>query len=272
MGDDNKIRDAADAVRGIVESVPVYEDAVRPAAKEIGVALQTVAKTVHIALAPVSVMLWGYEQIKDYLEQRLTEKLKDVPPELVIPPNPAVAGPAVESLRFTAQEPSLRELYASLVATAMDARTAHDAHPAFVEIIRQLNPNEARLLPALWNEAISPLITLVGEFYSTEEKRRVRWNFLTHFSLLPEKVTLPTPPLFNHYLDNFRRLGLVDIIDQPLTDESYAPLMQHPSFIFSLKDIERREQSRSEIIKQHLRVTFFGSQFLNTCLEPHRAE
>ena len=271
MGDENKIRDAADAIKGIVEAVPVYEDAVRPAAKEIGVALQTVAKTVHIALAPVSALLWGYEQIKEYLEQRLTEKLRDVPPERIITPSPAVVGPAVESLRFTAQEPSLRELYASLIATALDAQTAFDAHPAFVEIIRQLNPNEALLLPALRHEAISPLITLVGEFYSTREKRLVRWNFLHNFSLLPDKVTFPSPCLFNRYLDNFRRLGLVEIIDRPLIEESYTPLMQHRTFKFSLTDIERRPQSRSEVVKQHLKVTYFGMQFLDACLETHRA-
>ena len=61
MSERNNVRDAADAVTGLVRAVPVYEDIAQPAARELGVALQTVAKTVHIALAPVSALVWGYD-------------------------------------------------------------------------------------------------------------------------------------------------------------------------------------------------------------------
>jgi hypothetical protein len=146
MGDENKIRDAADAVKGLVEAVPVYEDVLQPAAREVGAGLQTVAKTIHIALAPVSALVWGYDKLKDYLEERLTEKLKKVPPEKIITPNPTIAVPAVESMRYTAHDPTLRELYASLLASAMNKDKADNAHPAFVEMIRQMIPDEAKLL------------------------------------------------------------------------------------------------------------------------------
>lgn len=142
MSDGSKIREAADAIKGIAEAVPVYQDIVQPAAKEVGTALQTVAKTIHIALAPLSAMVWGYDRIKDYLERALTERLKGIAPENIITPNPAVVGPAVEALRFTAHEPSLRELYANLLATSMDAETAQNSHPAFIEIIRQMTADE----------------------------------------------------------------------------------------------------------------------------------
>jgi hypothetical protein len=54
-----KIKDPADAVKGIVEAVPVYQDALQPAVREIGRGLQTVAKTIHIALAPVAAIGLG---------------------------------------------------------------------------------------------------------------------------------------------------------------------------------------------------------------------
>jgi hypothetical protein len=146
MSDENKVRDATDAVKGLVEAVPVYEDVLQPAAKEVGAGLQTIAKTIHIALAPVSALVWGYEKLKDYLEVRLTEKLKNIPPEKIIPPNPTVAVPVVESMRYTAHDPTLRELYSSLLASAMNSDTADNAHPAFVEMIRQMTPEEAKIL------------------------------------------------------------------------------------------------------------------------------
>lgn len=158
MAEENKIRDAADAVKGIVEAVPIYQDTLQPASKEVGTALQTVAKAIHMALAPLSAMVWGYEKISDYLEKSLTEKLKGVPPERIVTPNPAIAGPALESLRYTAQEQELRQLYANLLASSMDSKTADVSHPAFVEVIRQMTPDEARLakflLPKSWYPAV----------------------------------------------------------------------------------------------------------------------
>src|SRR5207245_353571 len=146
---ENKIRDAADAAKGILEAVPVYQDVVQPAAKEIGTALQTVAKTIHVVLAPVSALVWGYDQIKDFVSTKVAEKLRDVPPENIASPKPNVAGPALESLRYTGHEEALRDMYANLLAASMDTRTASGAHPAFVEIIRQLTPDEAKLVRLL---------------------------------------------------------------------------------------------------------------------------
>ena len=51
--------------------VPVYQDVLQPAAQELGKALQTVAKTVHVALAPVSALVWGYDQIKDFVSTKV---------------------------------------------------------------------------------------------------------------------------------------------------------------------------------------------------------
>jgi len=36
MGDESKVRDVVDAVKGVAEAVPIYDDALKPAAKELG--------------------------------------------------------------------------------------------------------------------------------------------------------------------------------------------------------------------------------------------
>ncbi|MFD2454137.1 DUF4393 domain-containing protein [Ideonella paludis] len=146
MTDESKVRDVVDAVTGVVQAVPVYQDVVQPAAQELGKALQTVAKSVHLALAPVSALVWGYDQIKDFVATKVAERLKNVAEENIVTPKPNVAGPALESLRYTGHENSLSELYANLIAASMDKTTAAGAHPAFVEIIKQLTPDEAKLV------------------------------------------------------------------------------------------------------------------------------
>ena len=138
MAEENQIRDVVDAVTGVAKAVPVYQDVIQPAAQEIGKALQTVAKTVHVVLAPVSALVWGYDQVKEFVSTKVADRLKNVPPENLVTPKPNVAGPALEALRYTGHESSLSDLYANLLAAAMDSSTAQGAHPAFVEIIKQL--------------------------------------------------------------------------------------------------------------------------------------
>ncbi len=122
MTEENKIRDAADAVKGIVLSVPVYQDALQPAVRQVGIALETIAKIIHIALAPISALVWGFDQVKEFVSNRVAEKLKDVPPERIVTPRPQVAGPVLEALRYTGHDEQLRELYANLLATSLDYR------------------------------------------------------------------------------------------------------------------------------------------------------
>jgi len=65
-------------------------------------------------------LIWGYEQIGEYLEKTLAKKLKNVPLERIVTPSLSIIGPAVESLKFAAHEPSIRELYVNLLATSLD--------------------------------------------------------------------------------------------------------------------------------------------------------
>lgn len=130
--DNNKpetnVKATIDAVTGLVKAVPVYQDTLQPAAKQIGQSLETVKKTVNIALAPIKALVWGYEKIEEFITTRLSEKLKNVPEENITTPKPEVAGPAVEALRYSGHNPNLRELYANLLANAMDKSTIHLAH------------------------------------------------------------------------------------------------------------------------------------------------
>lgn len=184
MSEESKIRDVVDAVTGVAKAVPIYQDVIQPAAQEVGKALQTVAKTVHIALAPVSVLVWGYDQIKDFVSTKVTDRLKNVPPENIITPKPNVAGPTLEALRYTGHEPSLSELYANLLAASMDKSTAQGAHPAFVEIIKQLTPDEAKVLALFVVGMPFPLINVRWKYKSNQEGKTGGQDVLVHFSHL----------------------------------------------------------------------------------------
>jgi hypothetical protein len=158
--DKSNIEDAINAVSGLVEKVPVYQDAIQPLAKETGKALGTVGRAVNAALMPIRGLVWGIEQIEVFIQCKLAEKLKNVSPEDIQTPDPAVAGPAIESLRFTGHKEDIAELYANLLATSMDKSTARSAHPGFVEIIRNLSGDEARILSFMAKVQVMPFVDI----------------------------------------------------------------------------------------------------------------
>lgn len=98
---ESNIEGTINATTGLIKAIPIYQDALQPAAKEIGKALGTVAKTVNVALAPVSALIWGYEQFKKFVNNKVAEKLENTPEKNIITPPLHIAGPALESLKYS---------------------------------------------------------------------------------------------------------------------------------------------------------------------------
>ena len=61
----------------------MYQDALQPAARQVGTALETVGKAVNVALAPVAALVRGYEKIHDWVVPALEARLAGVPPERI---------------------------------------------------------------------------------------------------------------------------------------------------------------------------------------------
>ncbi len=263
MSDSSSVRDTAEAVKGIVEAVPVYQDALQPAVQEIGKALQTVVKTVHIALAPISAMVWGYEQIKDFVERQVAEKLKDVPAERIVTPPPNVAGPAIEALKYTGHDSILREMYANLLATALDADTVKKAHPAFVQIIQQLTRDEVLLLKRVSIGTRSPIadvrLSRASGGYHVIQPR---------FSTLGEESECDNPDMSPSYLDNLQRLGLVEMPSGVYysADDAYKGLEEH-DHVVKLREAVKGSDDFNEVDldRYYVKLTSLGKQFMAAC-------
>ena len=138
----NNFKDTMDAVNDYVEP---------KTKKELCKTVYTLSKTINVALIPLSLLIWGYEKIEKTINNDLEKKLKNIPEEDIVTPDPRVAGPLIESLKYTAQEDELREMYTNLLASSMNKKKNSDVHPSFVEIIKQLLPDEAKLIKEISN-------------------------------------------------------------------------------------------------------------------------
>jgi hypothetical protein len=251
-------------VKAGAEVAPEFKEELGPAAQELGKALTTLGKAINVALAPLSLTVWGYERIADYLRTRLEEKLSSVAPEKITAPPTNVAGPALEAMRFTGDTPQLREMYASLLATAMNADTAGVAHPAFVEIIKQLNQDEAKILAALANRRYRPVINVFARLKAQQSK-----TLATRCqSMLDEEAGISRPDLFPTYIDNLIRLGLVEIPDgQHLTQPGiYDQLLASKPIVDLIAEINATETHTAEVERRFLRLRSLGEQFVAICL------
>lgn len=265
MPDENtKSKDIVEAVTELAKQVPIYQDAIQPAAKELGKGLELVAKAVNAALVPVEGLVWGVEKIRKFVHSRVSEKLKDVPPERIQAPDPHVAGPTLEALRYSGHHDELREMFANLLATSMDRDAAINAHPSFVDVIKELTPDEAKILIVLATKNSAPAVDI--KMTLTKEGGYI----ITHRNIttLGVEAGCQHPQLTSNYLGNLDRLGLIDI---PFgvrikDDKAYEALLEHPQIKKIIKSQTQEGSTTCEAEKRKVEVTVYGNQFIRACV------
>jgi len=250
MSEDNKVSETIKAVQGLVEAVPIYQDGLQPAVKELGKGLHIASRCVTAALSPIAALVWGFDRIQEFVTTRVAEKLSAIPPENIVPPRPEVAGPALEALRYAGHDENLRELFANLLATSMDASTAATAHPGFVEILKNLSPDEALVARFFARTHRIPILDVRAHF---KEKPQEYETVITNFSHLGSFAGCKHLNLVQGYVDNLCRLQLLEI-------ETMAQIAAPDAY----KSLE--EDKALEPVKQHLEATNRNVQFAHKIL------
>lgn len=233
------------------------------AAKNFGESAVIVSKAVKNCLLPLAAVNFGIDKAKIYFQQRFTkdleEKTQRIPPENIVEPKASIAGPALQGLAFCHEEAPLKEMYLNLLSSSMNADLKDSTHPAFIEIIKQLNSKEVSYLDIYLSVGGSSPIGRVrfvdeenGNFYiGVKNIINLSVNGKNHYD-----SQLPI------YIDNWVRLGLFEV--------------SYDKFIDSENDPYKRMELRNEYINDNTIVkpnfvktiekgsierTSFGEQF-----------
>lgn len=249
-------------VTELVKAVPIYQDLVQPAAQEIGEALGKIAKLVNIALAPVSGLVWGYDKITNWLDTKLSEKLQNIPSENIITPPINIAGPIIEAMRFTGENDVLRDMYANLLANAMNKTSSQKVHPRFVEIIKNMSTDEARILKEISDKNLLyiPFIQLSGTSIQGH------YMICDHFFCELMEVDDIDIEMFNENIENLSILGILNINRKSTLDHlDFAPIDQVSEylkykFVFNTLTIVKD--------KGYFATSAFGYNFINCVVKP----
>ncbi|EPW5502376.1 DUF4393 domain-containing protein [Vibrio vulnificus] len=270
MNEKNQVSETIDAVAKLTENIPVYQDLVQPAAIEMGKNIHTVSKVVTVALAPVRGLVWGFERIESYLSQSLTKKLEKTPDSEVDVPPTNIAGPVFEAMRFTSEDAELQNMFANLLANSMDRSTKSNAHPAFVEILKNINSDEAKILKFISENrkgsGVSIPVVDQAAFYP---KR----NGVTVIHPLISAITYHAgcnyPELVATYLSNLIRLGVFTVSDNHLVkDGIYDQVEQLDIYHANKLEIENMQQHLNEPVnyrsqRRSISLTRFGKDLLD---------
>ncbi|MDF0534319.1 DUF4393 domain-containing protein [Shewanella sp. A32] len=274
MPEEDPIKTAKEGVSVVAEIIKAAGDdpSVKEAAGNLGKTAVTLTKTINNALLPLAAINFAFDKARKYFssqfQQDLTDKAKNIPEEHIVQPKASVAGPTLQGLAFTHDEANLKEMFLNLLATSMDGRKADIAHPAFVEIIKQLDSEDARLVQGtLKSEAPIPIV----EIHTELKNGKGQEIQLRH--LLNLKITSTGQPVEDSKLaamvDNWIRLGLVKVeYDKFLTEPShYSWVESRPEYkrlCDSLNNDERKvEYTRGIIYRTELGKRFAAAVGVN---------
>lgn len=268
--DDELAKAALEA--GKVVAPQLYQDLVQEFAKEMGKAGGTVGKAVNFALSPVRGLVWGFDHITAWLAPKVEKLLKNVQPERITVPSIVVAGPALEALRFASEVPDVRDMFANLIATAMVTDLAKNALPAYVEILKQITPDEARILKYLSTPQPVPAISV----YDTDA---AKWTVLgpgesrrmvRHFSIVADDAGCSNSDMVIAYLDNLERLGLLEIVEgrQYTVAGVYDRIEGHDWVKTIIEKVNSQVGRKAHIERHCMDVTVLGRHFMATCVLP----
>lgn len=229
----------------------LYVDLLRPAAREMGANLAVVARLVTVAFAPLRGMVWGLEKVQDWLSAALLKRLAHSLPENIQTPPSYIAGQILLQLPFCAEQEQLREMYANLLASAMRKDIAPHVHPAFVQVVQQLTPDEALILEALATDArgFSPQEQI------DDDGRRPSPSINDQFRSFCVEAGVTSPELSDAYLENLLRLRIFSEIhwnEGRIVEALGEMTLSHPP---------RIQNTSGRLIE----LTAFGENFLNTC-------
>ena len=263
----------------------IYNDIVHPSLSEAG-------KTMAI---PFNAINWLAEVAKAYCVDKManTEKLKNcvqkriesIPDEELREPHKNIVVPAILSNSYTDSE-ELRLMYANLIANSMNKQQKHPAHPAFVEIIKQLTPSEALLLKS------SNILTNTTPFCQIRYQKKSSFGNYSHHNLasnniirkfnegvtafkyyIPSLKNIPVPDL-QIMMDNFIRLNLIEVLTGKISTnkDSYIDFYKD-EFNIELEHsyVSQNEDQWKDYELAHvlsvMTPTDFGMSFYEVCVE-----
>ena len=258
----NGFNKLAEGLGNAIETVPeLYEDAFQPTVQEAGKLIARIPRAINAAFSGLDKWILNKEYNIDETKKLLAQKLENVEPEKIVEPEPYVAIPTIQAISYTMNSKELRELYATLLAKAMNSDTKEYVHPAFTETIKQLSPEDAAYFKRLSELEYRPIVSVVLENPEGSEYLVAKnVNLFSHGYVNNQELSL----------NNLSRLGLINIPEDVFyADEHvYTDLLETVKLQYTYPKYKHLYPSSINIdyYKRKIDITHYGSAFRDICI------
>jgi len=202
-----------DELAKVLPLAEVYKDLLQPATQELGKGLESVAKTARFTLAPFEYLGSLHGRYLEFLK-RVSIKTKD---KELVEVHPKISGTIFEGIKYLEDDSILFDMFVELLSKAITKEHSQTAHPAFVNIINQLSPDEALMVYLfkkktyeLWSQ--SDYNPSDSRFYNN---RIIRNDFPTEVLVYPDNYTM-----YINHLNNLQIAGVPEYKNQEIVRDS----------------------------------------------------
>lgn len=253
----------------------LYPDIAQPAVRKVGIALETVFDFANTILLPLKL---ANDRSKVYFQKHMEsykEKINKVPDNEIGTVTPEVGLPILdELLRVTNDE--LAELFVNLLLNASTLKNSHVAHPSFINVIKSLSGDEARIIHFLSNYPKEYFLSLSFDRVDTNGQVVPLTGSYSNISSL---VNLDYREKEQFYVKNLINLGLIeefrnvylesDFKEYDIIREAYKHIEE--SHLLGIRSVDKTNyisQSTISLSRGRNKLTPYGKEFIKSIKVP----
>lgn len=261
---DNEIKDAMIEIGKKVAS-EVYSDLCKKSVTTTGDVVNLIPRAIKAALFPLEKYIVEKEYNLKELELKLQDKLKNIKEEEIVTPEANIAVPAIQYYAYSQNKEDIRNMYVNLLSKSMNKLIKNDVYPSYVEIIKQLTPDEAKIIKEIFNSGDTAVISLLA-------KTKIgKYVFcIKDYSLVGIKANCDNPNNIGIYINNLVRLGIIENTrGRYIANEQLYEELNNSEYIKN--EILHIKESKSEYNipkckKGSIELTDFGKAFCKICI------
>lgn len=218
-------------IKGILDSKlteNIYKDTAQPTTSAIGEFIGRPFELLNSLFVKTDILVEQRKLVKKEILKRTEQYLSNIPDNQLVESKLYIAEPIVNQLITIIDEETISDMFIRMLAKSMNAKECDYVHPAYIKILEQMSPLDARLLKHIFSEhGIIPVI----QYYFAEEHKTSFLGLTTGFTgekiienaiAYVEKIDYP---IIQFSLRNLIRLGMVAVSEGSLIDaEKYTDI------------------------------------------------
>ena len=259
----------ANEIVDLVKSTPnilgeLYQDLAQPSVRAIGNALGTVFEFSTAILLPLKLK---NEKLKMNFKKNLDEykeKLEKIPEDKRCEVHPQIGTPIIEKLTYTTND-EISDLFTTLLANASNIDMVNTAHPAFVNMIEKLSPDEARIIKYFKNKTELQYCT-----FRANAKTGTGFNDIyKKVTLIPFEVDLQFLNNVSAYIANLESIGVLSDANGlfKINKNTYNQIRDKYNFKQLEDQLVPNMMQSVTIVEGYYDITEFGRLFIQACIK-----